>query len=93
MMGPGGSGAAGPWGQMMLSGMWSWMRDGTWQQMGPADWQRLSDQWIGPGMMSARGEGWSATDTALVVGATLIAAGLVIGGLLVWRARREARPF
>ena len=92
MMGPGGWGAAGPWGQMMGSGMWSWMSDGTWQQMGPADWQRLSDRWIGPAMMSARSGGWSTTDTALVGGAALIAAALVAGGLLMWRARRDAHP-
>ena len=91
MMGGGGWGDSGAWSQMRGSDTWSWMSDGSWQQMSHADWQRLSEQWIGPGMMSARG-GWSATDAALVGGAALIAAGLVAGGLLMWRARRGGGP-
>ena len=81
--------ADGTWGPMMRSEAWAWMRDGAWQHMSRADWQRVSDQWMGPGMMGASSDdGWHASDFAFVALVVLLVAALV-GTLAAWRPWRR----
>jgi hypothetical protein len=82
------------WGPMMDARGWDWMRDGRWQHMSRADWERVSDQWMGPGMMRTAGTGWHTADYLLTGGAVLLIAALV-GAVLAWRpwrSRGDAAP-
>lgn len=95
MMGSGMMGGRGwsddsTWGPMMDTRDWDWMRDGNWQDMSRADWERVSDQWMGPGMMRSDDNGWRARDYVLGGLGLLLAAGL-IGVLLAWRPWRHPR--
>ena len=83
-----GCASAGSAGPMMGARGWDWMRDGNWQHMSRADWRRVSDQWMGPGMMRAAGGGPRARDYVLGGLGGLLVAGL-LGGLFAWRPWRR----
>jgi len=85
MMGPGmlGAGAGDSWGAMMASSGFAWMRNGAWRHMSRADWQRVSNSWMGPGMMS-RTAAWS-TGAVLAV----VLGGLALGGLAAYPLLRR----
>jgi hypothetical protein len=93
MMGPGGRGWSddSTWGPVMDARGWDWMRDGNWQHMSRADWQRISDQWMGPGMMRAADNGRPLRDYVLGGLGVLLAAGLlgVLFARRPWRRHRD----
>jgi hypothetical protein len=76
------------WGSMVDVRGWDWTRDGNWQHMSRADWQRVSDQWMGPGMMRAAANGWHARDYVLA-GLGLLVVGGLVGALFVGRPWRH----
>ena len=92
MMAPGMMGGQGwsndsTWGPMMGARGWDWMRDGNWQHMSRADWERVSEQWMGPGMMGVADNGWHTRDYVLSGLGILLVAGL-LGVLFAWRPWR-----
>jgi hypothetical protein len=70
------------------------MMGAGWQHMSRADWERVSDQWIGPGMMRTAGTGWHTGDYVLLGGSLLLI--VVLGGAVLawrpWRRRGDAAP-
>lgn len=93
MMGSGMMGGQGwsddsTWGPMMGARGWNWMRDGNWQHMSRSDWQRVSDEWMGPGMMRSADNGWHARDYVLAGLGALLVAGL-LGAIIAWRPWRR----
>lgn len=69
---------------------WKWMRDGNWQHMDRQDWEGVSNQWMGPGMMSSPDGGWSARDGVLGAVVLLVTSALVAGLAVAVRRRRAA---
>ena len=86
------TGGVGPMGPGMMDARGSdWMRDDKWQHMSRADWERVSDPWMGPGMMRTAGTGRRTGDYLLAGGAVLLLAALA-GAVLVRRRRGDAAP-